>query len=133
VGTNVSIFRDEGSRMRMRSGSLECGKEYGHLIHTQVRVLPGSVGMVNTKCDKNCIQGVMEIDIHPNTMNKKGGFTLHKSWKLPPIYSLKELKRTPLLPISLLQWPFSQLVQCDKNSIVLRTGFLTFPVDPTWA
>jgi hypothetical protein len=51
--------------------------------------------------------GIMEIDLHPNTMNKKGGFSLHKAWK-PPIYSLKESRQGLLylqqeLPISLLQ------------------------------
>jgi len=63
--------------------------------------------MVNRKCKKNCIWGITDIDLNPNTMNKKGGFSLHKAWK-PPIYSLKESRQGLLylqkeLLISLLQ------------------------------
>jgi len=60
--------------MRIRSRYIGLLQGNGHLIHSQVRVLPGSVGMVNGKCEKNCIWGVTEIYLHPYTMNKKGGF-----------------------------------------------------------
>jgi hypothetical protein len=43
----------------------------------------------NRKCEKNGTWGVTEIELHPNTTNKKDGFSLRKLWK-PPNYYLKE-------------------------------------------
>jgi hypothetical protein len=38
------------------------------------------------------IREVTEVALHPNSMNKKDGIAMSKSWK-PPIYSLKECQK----------------------------------------
>jgi hypothetical protein len=45
--------------------------------------------MVNRKHEKNGTRGATEIELHTNTLNKKVGFSLYKSWK-PFINLLKK-------------------------------------------
>jgi hypothetical protein len=60
-----------------------------NLPHGSIHVYVASILDKKSRCMYHIIREVTEIELHPNNMNRKDGFSLSMSWE-PHIHTLKE-------------------------------------------